>query len=193
MASSAEQLPSASKVFSGDRALVERVCNDDEDAIEDLLTLRCGSVLRYLSQQYRYEDLKNELYVHLKENNWRRLRTWQGRSPISAWVKQVAIHLCLKQVKGFAAFESLEKMAHIASHGSDGHHGYEISLRRLDLIKAIRALADPRERLFVIQHVFRDRPIQEVAESLGVSRENADVIKHRAVEHLREWLLRIRR
>jgi len=190
MASSAEQLPRRSDVLSSDRDLVERVCRDDPDAIEDLLTSRCGSVIRYLSRQYLYEDLRNELYVHLKEDGWRRLRSWQGRSSISAWVKQVAVNLCLKNAKERPAFEPLEKLGELVSDGNDGHYGHEATLRRVDLLRAIRALADHRERFFIIQHVLRDRSIPDVAAELGVTREHADVIKHRAVGHLREWLLR---
>ncbi|HUI56107.1 MAG TPA: sigma-70 family RNA polymerase sigma factor [Bryobacteraceae bacterium] len=190
MASSAEHVPRRSDVLSDDRALVERVCSDDQNAIEDLLTLRCGPVIRYLSRQYLYEDLQNELYVHLKENDWRRLRSWQGRSSISAWVKQVAINLCLKHSKERPALEPVEKLGELVSDGNDGHYGHEARLRRLDLLKAIRALADPREQFLIIQNVLRDRSIPDVAAELGVTREHADVIKHRAVGHLREWLLR---
>ena len=71
----AERVQVALDVLASDRTLVERVCADDDQALEELLGRRCRFVIRYLSQQYGYEDLQNELYVHLREDNWRRLRT----------------------------------------------------------------------------------------------------------------------
>lgn len=187
-AQSVGPVPTQLDALARDRALVERLCNDDPAAIDELLGVRCGAVIRYFARRYAYEDLPNALYLHLKENDWRNLRTWQGRASLPGWIKQVALNLCRAQLKGIAPSEPLEKVEKFISADRGGSDGNEATIRRLDLLKAIRALP-ARERFLIIRHVIHDRPISEVAEHLGVTREYADLIKHRAVKHLREYML----
>lgn len=188
-AQGAEPVPIQSDALARDRALVERVLSNDSAAATELLDVRCGPLIRYLARYYSYEDLPNALYIHLREDDWHNLRTWQGRSTLPGWIRQVGSNLCLGQLKGIPAFQPLEKVGNFISSDSGSPDGPEARMRRLDLIKAVRTLP-PRERFLIIQNVFRDRPLAEVAARLGVTRENADVIKHRAVQHLREYLLR---
>ena len=47
----------------------------------------------------------------------------------------------------------------------------------------------PRDRLFMKLHIDQGLPVEEVAEALQISVPNAYVVKHRAVERLRTYLV----
>ena len=47
----------------------------------------------------------------------------------------------------------------------------------------------PRDRLFMKLHIDQGLPVEEVAEALQISVQNAYVVKHRAVERLRFYLV----
>jgi RNA polymerase sigma factor (sigma-70 family) len=38
-------------------------------------------------------DLMNELYIHLKKNNWKALRTYEGKAQLTTWIYRVASNL----------------------------------------------------------------------------------------------------
>jgi len=175
-----------------ERALVERICVGDEGAIEELLFNLCGSTLRRLSALYGYPDLLGELYLHLQEDDWRRLRTWSGRAPLAGWLKQVAAHLCIKKLKESRRFEPLENENGEMDRRLGIAADEDRRLGRMDLMRAIAALEDPRERLLIAEYVLLGRDLVDIAEGMKITRGNADVIKHRATVHLREWFLRRR-
>ena len=50
------------------------------------------SIIHYIFQdKVEYDELINELYLHLMENDARRLRQFEGRSSIFQWLKTTAI------------------------------------------------------------------------------------------------------
>lgn len=171
-----------------DRQFVQRICGDDAAAIEELLFKLCGPSLRRLSAMYNYPDLLGELYLHLKEDEWRRLRTWQGRAPLRGWMKQVAVHLCIKKLKEEQRFTPLENEGEERDARLSVKIDSDVNLRHMELMRAIFALADGRERLLMTEHILLDRDIEQVSRGMKISRANADVIKHRATKHLRELL-----
>lgn len=46
-----------------------------------------------------YDELVNELYLHIMANDARRLRMFEGRSSIYLWLKSVAHNFFLTRVK----------------------------------------------------------------------------------------------
>jgi DNA-directed RNA polymerase specialized sigma24 family protein len=63
------------------------------------------------------------------------------------------------------------------------------SAEQEELVHAgMRSLA-PRDRLFMKLHIDQGLPVEEVAEALRISVQNAYVVKHRAVERLKFYLV----
>ena len=169
-----------------ERRLVQSVCLDDASAVEELLFKLCGPMLRRLCEMYNYPDLLGELYLHLKEDEWRRLRTWQGHAPLRGWMKQVAVHLCIKKLKDGLRFTPLDNEGEERDARLSVKIDSDVNLRRMELMRAISALTDVRERLLMTEHILLDQDIEQIAQRMQISRANADVIKHRATKHLRE-------
>ena len=165
-----------------DKHLFDALCAGQTSAQKELLIDRCGRMLSYLSIKYEYEDLVGVLLVHLQEDDWRRLKTWKGDSSLKTWIEQVAIRLCLRHLKGKQRFEPLDEK-HMVDHRLEG-----CRFSHQDLLKALSLLRNDQERRLIVLHALNDMSIVDAAEALGISRGNADVVKHRAIRNMRKAL-----
>jgi RNA polymerase sigma-70 factor (ECF subfamily) len=168
-----------------DRALVERVAAGDAAAVREMFVERHGRSLSYLANRLGCEDLTNALLVYLAEDDWRRLRTWDGRCTFGYWLELVAVRFFLRHMKDERASAPLP-VYELASD-RDGEPGAELlrKERRAELLEALNKLPDDRERLAILLHYFDGLPLNEVARELHVSVANLYVIKHRALRRLR--------
>lgn len=88
-----------------DKELVDLVLNEgNEEALLYLIYERYERKLKYYAFRYYdsleyYEDLCNELYLHLKgkDGDWSVLRSFQWRSSFATWFSLVASHLFWKK------------------------------------------------------------------------------------------------
>jgi RNA polymerase sigma factor (sigma-70 family) len=176
----------AESTRQNDRSLVERVCAGDREAAEELFGIRLRRKIRYLAVRCSYDDLFGELYLHLTEDDCRRLRTWSGEKSLDAWITPVAIHLSIERLK------KERRLVYLDPDVMQERCGVEVNLdnelMRSDLLRAIESLSSAQERLMLLLHVLQDKPIEEVATKLNVTLNNAYQIKSRAIQHLREKL-----
>lgn len=88
-----------------DKELVDLVLNEgNEEALLYLIYERYERKLKFYTYRYcdsleYYEDLCNELYLHLKgkDGDWSVLRSFQWRSSFATWFSLVASHLFWKK------------------------------------------------------------------------------------------------
>lgn len=88
-----------------DKELVDLVLNEgNEEALLYLIYDRYERKLKFYTYRYYdsleyYEDLCNELYLHLKgkDGDWSVLRSFQWRSSFATWFSLVASHLFWKK------------------------------------------------------------------------------------------------
>jgi len=168
--------------------LVQRVVAGDMAAAEELFVHRTQRDVEWLAWHYRYEDLPGALCLHLSEDDYRRLRTYRGLCPVKSWVRQVAARLCLQHVKDSARFEHHDNMGEILDHLGESAPFDDGGSDRAIVLNAIEALKAERERLILRMLVYEHKDLVEIANILGVTRSNADVIKHRAIANLRQIL-----
>jgi DNA-directed RNA polymerase specialized sigma24 family protein len=95
-----------SSIDPNERALVAAVCGNDSAAIDRFFLDVCGPVTVWLAAKFQYEDLMGKLYEHLSADDWRRLRTWEGKSALRTWVTSVAIRLCFADKKKIGTNET---------------------------------------------------------------------------------------
>jgi RNA polymerase sigma factor (sigma-70 family) len=171
-----------------DIPLWEAICAGGASALEELFVVRCGRMTEYLGRKYGFRDLPGELLLHLREDDWRRLRTWKGRSSLKTWVEQVAIHLCLKYAKETNRFKPLEHWNELEDATRRAETEERSRFSRLDALKAMNTLRNTQERNLLVLHILQGLPIAEAAGLMGITRGNADVVKHRAIRHMREAL-----
>jgi RNA polymerase sigma factor (sigma-70 family) len=136
------------------------------------------SVLRtvfvVLHDQGRAEEVTQDAFLRLYER-------WRGVAGIDhpeAWVRQVAVRLAIKQAKRNRA----QPVVTLVDDTSTGDR-----LPDVDLARAVAALP-AQQRAAVALFYLEDRPVNEVAELLGVSTSTAKQHLHRARARLAELL-----
>ena len=169
-----------------DELLVRKVCANDPAAIEELFMVRCGGMIVALSRRFGYDDLFGDFYLLLLDKDWRRLRTWDKSGPLAGWLRSVAIRLCLARARreNRLVFADPQSIEGLLEHGADPHDAHS---RRIDLLRAIARLKDPRQR-YLIRGLLEGRAVETLAEELKITRAHADVLKSRAVAELKVLL-----
>jgi RNA polymerase sigma factor (sigma-70 family) len=186
---SGQASPDRSLLISEDMTLVARVLTNDLCAIEQLFIQRCGQQIAYLSIKYCHEDLLGELYIHLRQDDWRRLRTWQGRSSIKSWVEMVAVRICLYRVKDLSRFEPLGNWANILQ--ADGFGSQEVLARNAeinDVLEAIEKLERKRDKRVMYSLILNEMDLNEIAAELQISTDKAYVVKCRAIKRVKQLI-----
>ncbi len=147
---------------------------------------RCGRTIAALARRFQYEDLLGDLYLWLREDDWRRLRGWREDGPLEGWMRVVAINRCHEfgRQQGRNMFVDPE---HLEAFSSPDAPGPEHRLCRSELLQAIEQLRDPRQR-YILYGVLADRAPEELARDLKITRDNVDKLKSRALASLRQWL-----
>lgn len=172
----------------GDFGLREALCSGDPAAQHELLVNRCGRMLAFLSRKYEWWDLPGELLLHLQQDDWRRLRTWNGNSSLKTWLETIATRLCLHRLKERRRFVPLEQWNELEGAMNRHLDGEEERFSRRDLLKAMALLKSDQERRLIVLHTLQGLPLAEVAALMGITRGNADVVKHRAIRNMRKAL-----
>jgi len=143
------------------------------------------------------EDLHNTVFLGLFEQDCAKLRLYQGRNgcTLASWIRIVTVRTVLNHIRKKGVDEPLweKKKTPIDElpwlRGED--KGPLALMERAEQEKLVHegmeSLA-PRDRLFMKLHIDQGLPMEQVAEALQISVQNAHVVKHRAVEKLKSYL-----
>lgn len=139
----------------------------------------CRTLSRYGGRvpEEDVEDLHNELFRRLWEDDFRRLRQYRGENgaSLATWLRALASNLALRHLKGGRRTESLEERpALMAGSRAEGPSPFEsmADAEREELFGALLEGLDTRELLIVKLHYYSGLQVKEVAHYLGVT-ENA--------------------
>ena len=143
------------------------------------------------------EDLHNTIFLNLFENKGRKLGQFKGENgcSLASWLRVVAVRTVLNHLrrKGFDAPAwvrqkvTLEQLTHKEREDLSPLALMEQKERKRVISEAMGHLA-PRDHLCVRLLFEQGLPIDEVAEALGISVQNAYTVKHRALQRLRVLL-----
>ena len=171
-----------------DIQLIEHLIARDERVtkqffFEDCRPLFMSIVHTIFYEKADFDELISELYLHLMEDDARRLRQFQGRSSIYQWIKTVAIRFFLEKRDQMIEKESEE---HLLEQAADDEL-IEMEPRwsaKMDM-EALFALMPNQRYVYVIRRlVLNEAAPQTVADELGVTIDNLYNIKKRAIAAL---------
>ena len=177
-----------------DSELVSRIIEGDGEALLHLVVKRCGSRIRIASASFRYQgDLFQDVMVHLfGEGDWARLKTWEGKSSLEAWMSRVILRVCLddrrktaKQPKQFPRQPNDEDV----ETADDEERSALFELLRKEtwarVLAAIEKLPE-RDKLIIYMLYFDDSPLsnKEAALRLGMEDVAFRVARMRAITKL---------
>ena len=186
-----------SKCLSGDRGAWETVVRRFSNLVYQTVRSTFISKQTPFSRQ-DLEDLHNTVFLGLFEQGCAKLKLYQGRNgcTLASWIRIVTVRTVLNHLRKKGVDGPLWEKKKTPVEGLSWLKGEDQgplalmeSAEQEKLVhEGIKSLA-PRDRLFMKLHIDQGLPVEEVAEALQISVQNAYVVKHRAVERLRSYLV----
>ena len=174
-----------------DQEIIKGLIARDNRVTEEFFFVRCrplflsiiGKVFDY---QVEYDELVNELYLYLMQDDAKRLREFEYRSTVYQWLKVVAIRFFIKRRK-----QMLEN-----SCEDTLYEGQSVSpvdekepLAKSDLRRLFSMMPNKRYVYVIQQLVIEDLEPEEVAKEMNVTVDNLYNIKRRAMAQLTQVAL----
>lgn len=166
-----------------DREIVEGLIARDEKITRVFFFVKCRPLMysiigRVFAFDVDYDELINELYVHIMENDAARLRTFSYNSSVFQWIKTVAIRFFQQKRDRIIENESKEP-PYIEGGLTEPQVSVAISM---DLKGIISRIENPRYRLVLQKLLLEDMAPESVAKQMGVTVANLYNIKKRAMD-----------
>ena len=166
-----------------DKEIVEGLIARDEKITRMFFFVKCRPLMysiigRVFAFDVDYDELINELYVHIMENDAARLRTFSYNSSVFQWIKTVAIRFFQQKRDRIIENESKEP-PYVEGGLTEPHVGVAISM---DLKGIISRIENPRYRLVLQKLLLEDMAPETVAKQMGVTVANLYNIKKRAMD-----------
>lgn len=170
---------------SHDKQILDALLAKDETVTSDFFHVWCRPLLvslihKIFDYEVDYDEIINELYLYLMEDDGRRLRTFQGRSSIYQWLKCVATRffLALRDTGKVIENNSLERQYQTEMPQAESG---EVGSVRHDVHKMLDMMKNHRYRM-VIQRLFIDGcDYEDLAAEMNTSLANLYNIKKRAI------------
>ena len=169
-----------------DQEIIQGLIERDNRVTEEFFFVRCrplflSIICKVFNYEVEYDELVNELYIYMMEDDAKKLRDFEYRSTIYQWFKTVAIHFFLKkrdELIGKGGEESPYKGE------SEPATDDKANSARNDLQRLFSLMPNKRY-VYVIQRLMIDdwEP-EKLANEMGTNVDNLYNIKRRAMGQL---------
>jgi len=173
--------------------LIHLILLNNNSAISYLFYNKCSSMFNYIikevfSYQVEKDELISELYLYLCNDNWKKVREFEGRSKFTTWLSVVAVRFFLKK-----KISMIDSKANCTPYSESAMHipckiSHASMIERMDLINAIQKLKNGRDKFVILSIEIEGYEAEEVAKQLGITKANLYNIKKRALNKLSDIL-----
>ena len=169
-----------------DRQIIEALIAHDEQVTKQFFFESCRPLFvsiinQVFSYKVNYDEFVNEFYLHLMEDDARRLRMFEGRSSIYSWIKTVAIRYFI--AKRNRMIDMNGGMSLTVQTGDDNDASNKTAAA-MDMESLLSQMPNKRYALVIRRLILQGAESQEVADELGVTVDNLYNIKKRALTNL---------
>ena len=167
-----------------DKEIVEGLIARDENITRKFFFVKCRPLMyniigRVFAYDVDYDELINELYVHLMENDAARLRSFSYSSSVFQWIKTVAIRFFQQKRDRIIENESKDSL-----YRDEQYDPYGRLVLTLDVKTLIADVTNARYRWVLQKVLFEDVSPEDLAEMMNVTVANFYNIKKRAMNAL---------
>jgi RNA polymerase sigma-70 factor (ECF subfamily) len=185
-----------------DKALLDRCLRGERSAWEEFVrryhpALEAAVRFTFLrlihsAPEADIEGVVQDLYTRLYEDDFRRLRTWEARCPLAAWLKSLAVRHTLNTVRdekrrGRYGGGNLDDLPLRPAAESEER----VSLEERDEISRLDILIDqlgPLQRTTLRMFYHDGLAYREIARALGISIQTVGSLISRARDRLRSMM-----
>ena len=179
-----------------DQEIIQGLIDRNERITQDFFFRRCQPLIfsiisKYYPKGADYDELVNELYLHLMENDARRLKQWEGRSSIYQWLKMVARNFFLDKINRERMIET-EADNRLYSKANEASTDNSANEAVMDVAAILDLIENENYRLVLQKHVIEGMSFDDLEKVTGIKKANLYNIKKRALNAM-EKIARIAR
>lgn len=177
-----------------DAKLVAEVCDGNEDAIVYFFYKKFSATFQYhiyhiFTYSVDMEELIDEFFLYLYENDWRRLRTFDGtKSSLATWISTVSFRF-FKNYKAtkidFNGVISINDKWE--SFRGDWVESLDAGIM-IDLQNAIDNIKNERDRQIAEKIFIQDVSFERLAEEFDMTIDYVYTVKNRIIKQLKKSL-----
>lgn len=178
-----------------DEALADGVIKGDLAAFEELVRRYQKAVFkvayRMVGHKEEAEDLAQEVFVHV----YKKISYFDPAKRFKPWLYRVAVNACISRLRSKKKVVFLSFDDTLTGSGDGDTSRYlspdrciEIQELRQEIHQAVLQMPENYRAMIVLRYQL-DLTNTEIAEVLGITKENVEVRMHRAHKHLRRILL----
>lgn len=179
-----------------DQEIIQGLIDRNERITQDFFFRRCQPLIfsiisKYYPKGADYDELVNELYLHLMENDARRLKQWEGRSSIYQWLKTVARNFFLDKINRERMIET-EADNRLYTKANEASTDNSANEAVMDVAAILDLIENDNYRLVLQKHVIEGMSFDDLEKVTGIKKANLYNIKKRALNAM-EKIARIAR
>lgn len=171
-----------------DQEIIQRLINRDNRLTQAFFFKHCKPLFRsIISKLFDFEvdfdEFVNELYIHLMENDARRLRTFKFDSSLYAWLKMVAIHYFMDKKNHGKVIEN-EGMVPLIGKTEEPSTSHTMTEAKIDIEHLLTAMSNERYVYVIRRLILEDMAPEDLAAEMNITTANLYNIKKRAIQQM---------
>ena len=145
--------------------------------------------------QENIDDLFQEFFLHLRRDNFKKLRNFSARngSSLASWLKAVVVNFTIDYVRKTKEFISLEEelgddlmLKDVVRDEKPSARDKVFAQEKIDKLKECISQLEQADRYFLELYLNRHIELEDLKEALRISRAAVDMRKKRILERLRD-------
>ena len=178
-----------------DQQIIQGLINRDEHITKNFFFVQCKplfySIIKKVfdNKKVEYDELVNELYLYLMEDDAAKLRGFQFRCSVYNWLKILSIRFFIRlREQG----KVIDDESHDSLYLEDGL-GMENSVNHIekeDLERLIDSMPNKRYAFVIKRLIIDDMEPELVAKEMHITKDNLFNIKNRAIKQFTKVALK---
>lgn len=178
-----------------DNEIIQGLIARDGRITQDFFFQRCKPLIfslisKYYPNQADYDELVNDLYLHLMEDDARRLRMYEGKASIYQWLKRVATNFFLDRKKRERLIETGTPDRLLKESDAITDNAAQEAV--MDVAAILDQIENENYRLVLQKVVIEGMSFDELEKVTGIKKANLYNMKTRALKAM-EKIARIAR
>lgn len=177
-----------------DQQIIQGLIDKDNNITQEFFFVQCkplfiSVIKKVFEQKTEYDELINELYLFLMENNAEKLKSFQFRCSVFCWLKTTAIRFFIRlRDQGKVIDDESHEPLYEENNTVMGNDAYNSAIE--DLKRLLNAMPNERYAFVIHKLIIDDVSTDALASEMGITTDNLYNIKQRAIRQLTEVALK---